>query len=246
MSNLDVFEHVFEGVSIPKQAAVLDVGCRTPEALLFLKSRYGLGGKLVGIDRSSRLFPTEAAQRSLGIRLLPMDASLPLRFADQSFDLIFHKDVLECIPDIPAHLRDLHRLLKPGGRVVCVHRDWETLTVNGSDRPLIRKAVFRYANHLQSSWMDGCDGWAGRRLWGIFNASGLFGGRPGCFTEIETEYKEGTRGWDFLHAFAEQGPDALLSKEEAARLLADMEQTAAHGEYLFASPFYYYIGEKRG
>jgi SAM-dependent methyltransferase len=42
---------------------------------------------------------------------------LPLPFSDEEFDLISCKDVLEHVDYIPA-IRDLHRILKPGGRLI--------------------------------------------------------------------------------------------------------------------------------
>lgn len=77
-----------------------------------------------------------------------MNASQPLLFADNTFDLIFHKDSLECITDIDAHIKDLHRILKPGGLIICVHRDWESIVFNGTNKALINKAIHGYANFL--------------------------------------------------------------------------------------------------
>lgn len=42
-----------------------------------------------------------------------------LPFRDESFDLILHAHVLEHVKDDLAALREMHRVLKPSGRVVC-------------------------------------------------------------------------------------------------------------------------------
>jgi phosphoethanolamine N-methyltransferase len=41
----------------------------------------------------------------------------PLPFADASFDVVFTKDAWLHVVDKPALLRDVHRVLKPGGRL---------------------------------------------------------------------------------------------------------------------------------
>ncbi|MGZ8847922.1 MAG: class I SAM-dependent methyltransferase [Pyrinomonadaceae bacterium] len=48
-----------------------------------------------------------------------------LDFADDSFDLVYSHGVLHHTPDIDAAIREVHRVLKPGGqaRVMLYHRD---------------------------------------------------------------------------------------------------------------------------
>jgi SAM-dependent methyltransferase len=41
-----------------------------------------------------------------------------LTFAPESFDLVTHTEVLEHVPDDGAGLRELHRVLRPGGRML--------------------------------------------------------------------------------------------------------------------------------
>lgn len=43
---------------------------------------------------------------------------LALSYADESFDLVLHSDSLEHVPDIDRALRELHRVLKPGGATI--------------------------------------------------------------------------------------------------------------------------------
>ena len=45
-------------------------------------------------------------------------ADVPLRFGDASFDAVFSNDVLCHIPGRDKLLRELHRVLKPGGRLL--------------------------------------------------------------------------------------------------------------------------------
>jgi len=46
----------------------------------------------------------------------------PLQYADESFDMVFSKEAFLHIPDKEALLKDIHRILKPGGLIVV--SDW--------------------------------------------------------------------------------------------------------------------------
>ena len=43
-----------------------------------------------------------------------------LPFADASFDAVFARQVLHHVPDLPQTMRELHRLLRPGGAVLAI------------------------------------------------------------------------------------------------------------------------------
>jgi predicted SAM-dependent methyltransferase len=43
------------------------------------------------------------------------DISGKLPFRDESIDAIYSHHVIEHLPDLPTHFRELHRVLKPGG-----------------------------------------------------------------------------------------------------------------------------------
>ena len=52
------------------------------------------------------------------VRFEKCDASQPLRFGEGTFDAIFSNDVLCHVPGRDKLLRELHRVLKPGGRLL--------------------------------------------------------------------------------------------------------------------------------
>lgn len=240
-----LLDTVFEDITLPPGATVLDVGCRDAKTLTAIKQRFPGCGALIGIDKRNHRFEPEEEQKRLGVRLIETDAS-KLDFADSSFDLISHKNTLECIPDIPSHIRELHRMLKPGGRILCIHCDWESFVLNGSNKALINKVIYQYANTLQAGWMDACDGWIGRRLWGYFHSSGLFDGSADCYCEVETDYREGTHGYRYVRDMNDFTADGgFLTQAEYEELLADMQSASDRGEYLFSAPYYIYSGVKK-
>lgn len=108
-------------------------------------------------------------------------------FEDETFDVVFSNNVLECITDKGKLLSEIARVLKPSGQVVCAHFDWDSQLIDGTDKALVRKIVQTF-NDWQQGWMDDCDAWMGRRLWKTFNRSKLFNGEIQCHVLTNTKY----------------------------------------------------------
>lgn len=234
---LKLYDYIFKDLSLLENASVLDVGCQNSTSLKYMKEKFALNGELVGIDKRGKDFDNVE-----GIKLIEMDASQPLLFPDNHFDFIFHKDTLECITDIPTHIKNLHRILKPNGKIICVHRDWESIVINGDNKKLINKIIYEYANFLQGSWMDDCDGWIGRRLWGYFCKD--FDGEIDCYNDIETQFEKGKRGYRYINDM-KNFINKFISQDEYNEFIADIEKSTEEGTYLFSSPFYIFSGVKK-
>ena len=114
---------------------LLDVGCGNGYLSRELASR---GARVVGIDVAPRMIAhaeRSEAERPLGIRYRVLDAAaLPADLEPASFDLATSCLALQDMADIPAALRGVYTLLRPGGRFVasithpCTdtpHREWE-------------------------------------------------------------------------------------------------------------------------
>lgn len=104
---------LIQELHLPPTASVLEIGCSGGPLLLQLRQAGYL--HLTGIDVSSRAIAT-ARQRGLA-DVHVMDGTR-LEFADNAFDLIIASDVLEHIDDEAAALREWHRVLRPGGRLL--------------------------------------------------------------------------------------------------------------------------------
>jgi 2-polyprenyl-6-hydroxyphenyl methylase / 3-demethylubiquinone-9 3-methyltransferase len=92
---------------------VLDAGCGGG---LVARELAAAGATVVGLDRS--LGSLGVARRAVGAAaFLPAQGRLErLPFADGAFDAVVAADVLEHVPDLPAVVAELARVLAPGGR----------------------------------------------------------------------------------------------------------------------------------
>jgi ubiquinone/menaquinone biosynthesis C-methylase UbiE len=96
---------------------VLDVGCGTGVDLV----RFAKGGaKATGVDIADRaigLARQNFAHRGLRAELLVADGER-LPFADGQFDFVFAHGVAQYTTDGPRLVREVYRVLKPGGEAV--------------------------------------------------------------------------------------------------------------------------------
>ena len=95
---------------------LLDLGCGRGE---FLHGFAELGFAATGFDRSR---PAEPRFREPVVVGDYEQGGLP--FADGQFSVLFNKSVFEHVREISPLLRECHRVLAPGGRMVSLVPDW--------------------------------------------------------------------------------------------------------------------------
>jgi 2-polyprenyl-6-hydroxyphenyl methylase/3-demethylubiquinone-9 3-methyltransferase len=111
-------------------AAVLDVGCGGGLSCEFLAAR---GALVSGIDLSSKSIAAAAAhagQQGYAIDYRQGRAE-QLPYGDLQFDVVVCVDVLEHVSDLRQTLREIHRVLKPGGWFFfdTLNRTWKSRIV---------------------------------------------------------------------------------------------------------------------
>jgi SAM-dependent methyltransferase len=122
---------------------VADLGCGTGGTLAQVMPVLA-GGGAVGVDASrAALARTAEALATERARLLLVQADLKdrLPFADAAFDRVVCHNVLECLPDPDALVVEAARVLRPGGRLVLGHSDFDTLVFASEDLELTRRLV---------------------------------------------------------------------------------------------------------
>ncbi|MFZ0791910.1 MAG: methyltransferase domain-containing protein, partial [Chromatiaceae bacterium] len=108
---------------------VLDLGCGAGRDLYALAQLVGEGGQVVGVDMTEAQLAVaerhrEHHRRAFGFARDNVDLRLGyierldgLDLADASFDVVVSNCVVNLSPDKDAVLRQVHRLLKPGGEL---------------------------------------------------------------------------------------------------------------------------------
>jgi ubiquinone/menaquinone biosynthesis C-methylase UbiE len=157
----------YELVGAAPGRRIVDVGCGLGDDAASLAQLVAPGGCVVAIDGSQTMI-TAARERHRDVAGLSFEVAdaAQLPFDDASFDGCRVDRVLQHIADPAPAIREMVRVLRPGGVLVAYDNDWETLTVDGVDRGLTRTVLNAWCDRFPS-------GWIGRALVPLFLQAGL-------------------------------------------------------------------------
>jgi ubiquinone/menaquinone biosynthesis C-methylase UbiE len=99
---------------------VLDIACGTSIVARHVAQQIGNSGSITGIDLNEGMLEmarAQAAKMGAKVEWRQGDAG-ELPFDDTSFDAVLCQQGLQFFPDKAAVLREMHRVLMPGGRLV--------------------------------------------------------------------------------------------------------------------------------
>lgn len=101
--------------------AVLDAGCGTGRALPPLRTAVGPRGAVIGADLTPEMLAeaTRKGRDRAGTLLLADVARLPLH--DGALDAVFGAGLISHLADPDRDLRELARVVRPGGRLALFH-----------------------------------------------------------------------------------------------------------------------------
>jgi len=95
---------------------ILDLGCGTGIVGRLLRDRLGGATSITGVDVSPAMI---AKARTLAPEIEWHESNaMALPFPDRSFDLVLSQQMLQFVPDPLAALREIRRVLVPGGRII--------------------------------------------------------------------------------------------------------------------------------
>ncbi len=107
-----LLDAIIKNLPQKKSLRILDSGCCTGYNL-YLLSKYG---KVSGVDTEKKAVAYCKKRGFKQIRLLKNGLKLP--FKDHSFDLVTSLDVIEHVSEDEEYLKELYRVLAPGGYII--------------------------------------------------------------------------------------------------------------------------------
>ncbi len=110
-------------ITIPRDGAILDVGCGGGRTIAKLVSASG-SGQVFGLDHSADSVRLAAKTNAATIRAgrveIIQGSVSQLPYASDIFDLVAAVETIYFWPDLPADVREIWRVVKPGGSLAVI------------------------------------------------------------------------------------------------------------------------------
>ncbi|MFQ5974681.1 MAG: methyltransferase domain-containing protein, partial [Alphaproteobacteria bacterium] len=130
---------------------VLDVGCGPGLLAYDMALEVGPGGQVVGLDNSSAMLRlAEQRCEHLSQVVLKEGVAENLPEDDRSFDAVACSQVLLYVADVSRAVAEMHRVLKPGGRIAVIETDWRGVVLSASDQDLSRRILAAWDDAVPS------------------------------------------------------------------------------------------------
>ena len=167
---------------------VLDIGAGPGLLACEMAAVVGFDGSVHGIDPSESM-------RSIARGRRPSEESAPvtfgtgdanaLPFADASFDVVTSTQVYEYVADMEGALAEAHRVLRPGGRLLVLDTDWDSIVWHSRDSTRMRRVLAAWDEHLVDPYLP-------RRLTGLLRSGGFAVSHRAVIPLLNTGYDPNT------------------------------------------------------
>lgn len=222
--------------------SILDLGSGPGFLACELALEVGATGRIVGVDISSdmnSIASKRIAAAGLGdrVEILEGDATA-LTFADATFDATVSMQVIEYLAEPDAALQELVRVLRPGGRLVIVDTDWDSLVWAATDRRRAARIAVAWNEHLPDPYLP-------QSLAPRLRAAGFEVREIRILPILNTAYDATTFSYNIAPLIAAFVPGhGGISEDEANEWLNDLAELQQQGRYFFSVNRYLFAASR--
>jgi 2-polyprenyl-3-methyl-5-hydroxy-6-metoxy-1,4-benzoquinol methylase len=216
---------------------VIDVGCGPGFLCESMAVAVGPTGRVVGIDISEDLIDFATKHKHSDLIEYRRSNATALPAEPMQFDVAVSTQVIEYVADADAALREIARVLRPGGRAIIVDTDFDSWVWHAADAERMAQIMKGWEMHCADPRLP-------RTLIPRLRAVGLLLVDVEGYPIINTTY----RSRDFSHVLSHLIADFLLTRGFEKRILddwlADLLETEQRSASFFSLNRYFFAIEK--
>jgi arsenite methyltransferase len=218
--------------------SVIDIGSGPGFLCESMADAVGDNGRVVGFDISDELLAAARRRNTRAQLSYEHGDAVALDAADAAFDVAVSTQVFEYVADCDRALREMARVLKPGGRALVVATDWDGVVWRSSDRNRMRAMLTAWEVHCADPRLP-------RTLAPRLGAAGFdvrsVHGHPIINTRLgDDTYSQGIM--ELIAAFVRRRHGDKAA--EAAAWEADLRALDRQGEYFFSLTRFLFVAMK--
>jgi arsenite methyltransferase len=214
----------------------LDIGSGPGLMVCDLAAAVGREGSVVGVDPSESMLALSArrepAADAAPVAFRTGDAGA-LPFADESFDAAVSTQVYEYVEDMPSALAEARRVLRPGGRLLVLDTDWDSVVWHSRDPERMRRVLAAWDEHLVDPYLP-------RRLGRLLTDAGFEVTRRAALPILNAGYDAETYSANLIGFISRFVAGRQGLTEADARAWAD-DLVALGNDYFFSFNRYLFL-----
>jgi ubiquinone/menaquinone biosynthesis C-methylase UbiE len=232
---------VLHSMALRAGEVVLDVGPGPGFLATDMAAIVGPSGVVSGIDQSEPMVAMSRERcRDQAWVDMQVGEATELPFQDGVFDAAVATQVYEYVQDVDLALRELFRVLRPGGRAFIVDTDWGSIVWNTSDRLRMRRVLDAWDEHLADPHLPS-------RLTEKLRRAGFQIVRRDVNPMFNPEYSPNSYSAGILEGIQAFVPGRQgLTRADAEAWAADLRALGEAGEYFFSVNRYLFMAVKPG
>lgn len=220
---------VIEALAPRRGERVLEVGCGAGLLLRDIGLAVGPHGLATGVDISPDQVAAAEQECAAVPAVRPEVADIrALTYPDQVFDAAVAVQVVEYIEDVDSALAELRRVLKTGGRFLCLATNWDSAFWHGAEPGLTREMLAAWDGHAPHPNLPA-------RLSPLLVAAGFRAVRQLPVPIVNPSLHENSFAYWGARLMAAHATSVGIPAERAASWLDQLEQAEAADEFFFSS-----------
>jgi arsenite methyltransferase len=230
---------VVEALELAPGETVLDIGSGPGLMACDLAAALGPEGSVVGMDPSESMLAL-SARREPAAGAAPITfrtgGAEALPFGDESFDVALSTQVYEYVEDLAAALAEARRVLRPGGRLLVLDTDWDSVVWHSRDPERMRRVLAAWDEHLVDPYLP-------RRLGRLLTDAGFEVTQRAAVPILNAGYDPNTYSANLIAFISRFVPGRQgLTEAEAAAWADDLR--ALGDDYFFSFNRYLFLAER--